>query len=358
MRLPQSSALLLPLLLTAIAACAADAPASPSPERLAKTKQPIINGTTSTAEQDFVVQIGLEVQGKKYPGCSSSLVAPNLVLTARHCVGELNPETAVVKDYDASYFVVYPGRDAPQKFDADETPAARGKKVFVPPTNLLFPDVALILFDRAIDAPLATLRLTKPAVKNELLVVVGFGMDENNANPPARKQRTGVRVLDIGPGRTVFHELVEGEFVFGEAACFGDSGGPALSAKTNAVVGVASRVDSGVKGTDTNPSAPCVGTNTEDVYTELMLVRDVIETAFAAAGAKPILEADEPAPEKKTTPATEEEATEEPAPAPPRKVTIQKSTGCSAAPGSAGSLAPLFLLTASALVATRRRRTK
>src|SRR5690606_16310850 len=104
-------------------------------------------------------------------------------------------------------------------------------------------------------------------------------------------QRGDLVVSQIGPGRSPIGERIErGELVIGEAACSGDSGGPAFSAETGALVAIASRVGNGTTPSAEAPAAFCVGESTDDVYTDFTPVLGVATRAFAAAGAAPVVE--------------------------------------------------------------------
>src|SRR5438045_2685451 len=59
-------------------------------ERLGEDRQPIIKGTDSSSDQDDVILVAWRMQGQDFQACSGELVAPNLVLTAHHCVGNLD----------------------------------------------------------------------------------------------------------------------------------------------------------------------------------------------------------------------------------------------------------------------------
>ncbi len=305
------------------------------------------------------MQLGLETDGSIAADCSSSLVAENLILTARHCVGDVDAaKERVLNTYDPDRLVVYAGSDGPQQLAAQSTPAARGKQILVPDGDSLFPDIAFIVLDRAVDAPIAHLRLNGVPKKSEKVNVVGFGMNEESANVSVRMQRQAVKITALAPAVTSFHELHAGEFAFGEAACFGDSGGPALSATTNAIVGVASRVNSGVAGTADQPNRICVGA--EGVYTGLRPFKALVDQAFAAAGATPLVEdgddevGDRAASSTKTTKSAthdEDDTTHNPTGAAPA------AGGCSTSSSSStSSFGALALGLAVVLVARRRRK--
>ncbi len=244
----------------------------------------IINGTPSDASQDSVVLIAFPAGA-----CSGTLVAKNLVLTARHCVGDTNETTQVVTNASPSSIKIFTGRDAPAKRDAGKS-AGTAQRLFTVGTKMI-PDVALVLLDRDVDAPISPIRLRGGAKKREPLTIVGFGLTEKNEAAPERLQRTGKSVVNVFPDATAIgFELHKGEFTFTEAACSGDSGGPALSATSKAVVGVASRVGNGTAVSKDDPSAFCRGESTTNIYTSLEAVPELVEQAFAAAKAQATLE--------------------------------------------------------------------
>jgi secreted trypsin-like serine protease len=349
-----------PALGLVLLACSSGPPAA---ENLGEGREAIINGEQSTTDQDMVVLIGVTYQGKVEPECSGSLVAKNLVMTARHCVGDLDDaETSVTNYANPSVLKVFIGGDAPKKLASNSTPAASGKKIITANTTKLYPDVAFIVLDKEVTgAKIANIRLDGGVTIGEKLTIVGFGLTESNALPSTRMQRTDVSVTDVADVASAGAGLDPGEFVFGEAACSGDSGGPALDAKTKAVVGVASRVGNGKQPTQTDPSAFCVGADTEDVYTSLQPVKDLLQQAFTAAGATPALEGQSTPPDTATPPddpsdpASSDDGTSDPAPAPKKKTVSQVSNaGCSAAPSGNGDESGMALVAlALALVGCR-----
>jgi MYXO-CTERM domain-containing protein len=355
----------------ALVACAATDDATREPAR--STSQSIINGTVSTPNQNFVVQLGMTANGEYAGACSAVMVAKNLVLTARHCVGALKDETSwEITDYPPAGLEVYYGADAPLRSDpANKQPGdAKGVKLFVPAANVMIPDIALVQLDRPIEAArIAKIRLDGGAQVNEILDVVGYGIDETSAAPSIRMQRKGVSVLGIGPILDSQRELFAGEFYFGEAACSGDSGGPALSATTGAVVGIASRVGNGTLPNEQNPAGFCVGAATEGIYTSLAPVKDLVLRAFQAAGAQPILENDpDPVPEAPAQPQSPapsvddgddeddgDDADDEPAKRTPKQAPPAAS-GCAMTTTGGTPGRGAFVLLAALLACARRRR--
>jgi len=273
---------------------------------------PIISGTTSTADQDAVVLIVLHDPSGQIKGtCSGTLVAPNLVLTARHCVSDTDEGALCTKagvalqeggarsDFNPSDLSIYTGVDAVQVADQPNKAAARGKQfIHENVSTICNADLSFIVLDTAVQGRIATLRLTGGTREGEVLTAVGWGITESNQLPGSRQQRTGVQVQAVGPMTLDAQSgigLGNSEFIVGESICSGDSGGPTLSAK-GAVVGVVSRGGGGGSGAPdpNNPSASCIGSNVYNFYTHLGQKAALVAQAFAAAGAQPRSEGDPP----------------------------------------------------------------
>ncbi|HEY6879417.1 MAG TPA: S1 family peptidase [Polyangiales bacterium] len=240
----------------------------------------IIHGKASTAAQDAVVMIRIGDQAL----CTGTLVAPNLVLTARHCVSQTEegiacaPSGAAIQgggvgaDFRASSLVIYGGRK-------NVEPIAKGKRILHDESdNLCDHDVALVLLDREVqDLPIAALRLTDHTQVGEKITAVGWGLTQKGTLPTTRMQRANVPIIDVGPSTTAApHEMA-----VGEAICSGDSGGPALSAQ-GAVIGVVSYGGNG-SGDWFEPAASCLGKSTRNTYTRVAPFAALIDAAFKAA---------------------------------------------------------------------------
>jgi hypothetical protein len=103
------------------------------------------------------------------------------------------------------------------------------------------------------------------------------------------------------PGK--IYGIGNAEVMFGEAACLGDSGGPAF-ARSGALVGVASRVGNGLPRDPANSAATCTGTSAHSIYTHRGQSAELVARAFAEAGNVPVVEPEsiELAPPQKTDP--------------------------------------------------------
>ncbi len=286
--------------------CAPGPSGDPAAEKTEKTdtaRSAIIAGKTSPASQDYVVALASRPGGKLSGLCSGTLVAPNVVLTALHCVSDTNgpigcngagqPVDGYTRnDYLAEDLFIYRGANAVDDIRADREEvrraAARGVTVITESsTAFCNSDLAFIVLDKEMKGPYAPIRLKTAPKKSEKLTAIGFGLDESGKTAATRMERGGLEVIEVGPAllsEELDYGIGESEFVIGESACNGDSGGPVISDASGAVIGVTSRVGGGDGGglDPDNDARSCAGDETRAIYTHLK-DKKLVEQAFSSA---------------------------------------------------------------------------
>ncbi len=191
--------------------------------------------------------------GNRFGLCSGALVAPNVVLTARHCLTNKSSTSVtcdeegrslsgdhVISNVDPASVGIYLGASP----DFDSSPSARGAQIVAPSgANLCDSDIALLVLDKAIEgvAPLP-LRMSSPVQAGETIRSAGYGQNDKSALLGTRFRKDGVSVLAQGKAVSASKTpLGSHEFEVGLSTCRGDSGGPAISETSGAVIGVVSR---------------------------------------------------------------------------------------------------------------------
>ncbi|CAN5561382.1 hypothetical protein BH09MYX1_BH09MYX1_42170 [soil metagenome] len=211
-------------------------------------------GALAAATRGVVAVATRHSDGATTTLCSGTLVAPNLVLTARHCVshaltsqpacdtqGESHNGNHLADDEDPATIAIYVG----DKIDlVNDEPRAHVTKTLRPTTDVLCDaDIAFIVLDHDLDGvEIVPMRLERSVGEGEWVVPVGFGGGVSG-EIGTRAVRGASRVLSVGPAHNDATGAVLGprEFEVAVATCKGDSGGPAIDAWTGDVVGVVSR---------------------------------------------------------------------------------------------------------------------
>ena len=303
--LPLEHALAIAVLGLAVGGCAAPVEGLEPQDHLGRAIQPIVGGAASGGDQDAVVVLARFEGGARVGLCTATLLAPNLVVTARHCVSATDATAACGSDGNPVVGAALHGDRAPETLavftsaaglapdtSTDGAAKARGKKLVVDgATSICNHDLAFVVLDKAVAGPIAPIRLGPPS-PSETLTAVGFGITEAGALPASRMKRSGLVLTGAGPMAypdDARYGVGDAEFLLGESACAGDSGSPTL-AGSGAVVGVASRAGNGKARDPSNAASTCLGATAHAVYAQLGANGALVMSAFAQAGAKAWLE--------------------------------------------------------------------
>jgi hypothetical protein len=229
---------LLAALLAAASACSASAD-----EQLGSRAEPIAGGSADLSHKN-VFLLARETMNSGAL-CTATLIAPNLLLTARHCV---SPGTGddQVQCGNSLLQAPYPA----SAFFATNDAQPRNGSPFFGATEVRVPsqgedtcgyDVALIILSKNVPADIsvpAVPRIDREVQPGEEYTAVGYGVNASGDSNHGRMELDGLTIA-CQPGSC--GDGVEASEFRGETGiCSGDSGGPALDADGK-VVGVVSR---------------------------------------------------------------------------------------------------------------------
>jgi MYXO-CTERM domain-containing protein len=252
----------------------------------------IVGGVPSTEEEDFVVH--LRVPGAN--NCTGTLIAPNAVLTALHCLAEIDPFATFTCNIDGSVSSIDPGGGVfGDTFPAEEVelrvgseplldpPAAYGSRIFGSGSDTVcHDDIAVVVLDRNLEPPPQRVRFGRRIVRGDYHTIIGYGQTES-ASVGVRHRRNSLRVLAVGEFGSYRAQgvAVPHSFVVGQGYCHGDSGGPAFDEETGAVTGVFSLLE----------TEDCVLSD-YNVATQVAPFEALVREALDHAGFEPLVEAD------------------------------------------------------------------
>jgi MYXO-CTERM domain-containing protein len=233
-------------------------------------QEPTITGTPSDFEEvrvhrqeikggrvdsDHPAVVGIVIQQGFAGGlCTGTLVAPNLVLTAQHCVAELPGEfvdcgnTTFGDVYSASSFFVTTKNtfsDNPRDYYA-----AYGVYVPEPNSDVCGNDIAMIILRQNIPSDVAVPiipRIDELVREGEEYTAIGYGQTGNNGGEGTRRILEGREVECDGPRCPEWTSVQTKEFLGSDGTCQGDSGGPPLDTQGR-VLGALSRGPAGCSG--------------------------------------------------------------------------------------------------------------
>jgi hypothetical protein len=246
----------LPLLAGVLSGCGAGQEGGV--ELLGRTDERIMGGTADSGDHN-VVDIVWLMGSSSFSECSGSLLAPNMVLTAHHCVSNLiNAVNGSGVDCTVTKFAS-PAPAADFYVSTQEVLSTNlanfhtVKEVVVPPsstnTKLCGVDQAILILSNNIaasDAVPLVPRVDTQMTAGESYTAVGFGLTSDTATMSAgtRRRLTGLHVKCVGTPCDAIVPITQidtaHEYIGDHGTCEGDSGGPALD-QYNRVAGVTSR---------------------------------------------------------------------------------------------------------------------
>lgn len=217
---------------------------------------------------DQVVTVGQEIKGGErdyetsgvvgmFSGasggiCSGTLIAPNLVLTAQHCVAQVSSQQVICGQ--SGFGAQYQGSQMFITTDSALTRNSyfvRGAEIIVPPGvgDMCGEDIALLRLSQNVPTSRAEVippRIDEPVRRGETYTAIGYGHIGDGSGAGIRRILGGLTAQCGGDNCPSFAQVTGTEWLGEGGTCQGDSGGGALD-EQGRVLGALSRGASGCR---------------------------------------------------------------------------------------------------------------
>ncbi len=233
-----------------LTACA-DTTDSGHEEQVIQARSQAISGGYEDEESTFAVGL-YAAQGYAGGICSGTLIAPNLVLTAQHCVAQVTSQYVICGESG------FGSKLNPRNILATTAPRLsrrayfhQGLEVHTPPggNDMCGFDIALIILDENVPPDVATPAIPRIDIEpepGEVYSAIGYGHVGNGYGSGTRRRIDNRSVTCSAGSCPAYSSVQTTEFLGTEGTCQGDSGGTALDAQGR-VIGALSRGPDGCR---------------------------------------------------------------------------------------------------------------